>query len=81
MNDFDGVSIKAANLKCFAEPQGFDQILPINVIIGRNNAGKSTLLDLIAFAIEPQDLKALGHKGKSPEVFLTLPLTRDFFET
>lgn len=81
MNDFDGVSIKAANFKCFAEAQGFEQILPVNVIIGRNNAGKSTLLDLIAFATEQHDLDALSHKGKRPEVLLTLPLTEDLFKT
>jgi predicted ATPase len=41
------LTLKIENYKCFREAQGFDSILPINVIIGRNNSGKSSLLDLI----------------------------------
>ena len=33
---------------CFKkEWSGFDRVRPINVIIGRNNSGKSHLLDLV----------------------------------
>ncbi len=42
------VSIKVRNYKCFGdEPGGFDRIAPINVIIGRNNSGKSALVDVL----------------------------------
>lgn len=41
--------IKIANYKCFHEPIGFDEIKPINVIIGKNNIGKSSLIDMIEF--------------------------------
>lgn len=41
------VSIKVKNYKCFGETAGFDEIRRVNLIIGRNNAGKSALLDII----------------------------------
>jgi hypothetical protein len=63
------VSIKISNYKCIGPAeQGYDTILPINLIIGRNNAGKSTLLDLIGYMVEPTDLRLLGHKGQLPKV-------------
>ncbi len=40
--------LKIKNYKCFGEEfQGFEAIYPINIIIGRNNSGKSTALDII----------------------------------
>lgn len=43
-------SIKIKNYKCFGkEPQGFERICPINVIIGKNNSGKSSLIEVIQF--------------------------------
>ncbi len=41
--------IKIANYKCFDNPIGFNEIRPINVIIGKNNIGKSSLIDMIEF--------------------------------
>ena len=42
------VSVKMKEYKCFRDEYvGFDRIMPINVIIGRNNSGKSALLDMI----------------------------------
>lgn len=72
------VSIKIKNYKCFGEnPQGFDAIKPINVLIGRNNSGKSSLLDLIDYISSRKKgyLVLSGYKGKEPEVMLTKPLT------
>ncbi|MGB3309555.1 MAG: AAA family ATPase [Nodosilinea sp.] len=41
-------SLKIKNYKCFGnKAKGFDQIKPLNLILGRNNSGKSTLLDFI----------------------------------
>lgn len=70
--------IKIKNYKCFGEDvQGFDCICPINIIIGRNNSGKSSLIDLIQYVISPDDeLFKSGHLGKKPEVFITQPLTQ-----
>ena len=42
------INVKVSRYKCFDDiPGGFDCIKPINLIIGRNNTGKSSLLDLI----------------------------------
>ena len=72
------VSIKFKNYKCFGdELQGFESILPINIIVGRNNSGKSSLLDLIKYAIKPYDLTPLSHKNKKPEGVLTTTLSDD----
>lgn len=69
------VSLKFRNYKCFGEElQGFESILPINIIIGRNNSGKSSLLDLVKYAIKPYDLTPLAHKNNTPEVILSAPL-------
>lgn len=40
-------SIKISNYKCFKYETGFDEIKRVNLIIGRNNSGKSSLLDVI----------------------------------
>lgn len=51
--------IRIYKYKCFdTEGAGFDRILPINIIIGKNNSGKSSLLDLVRF-------RALTFKKKS----------------
>lgn len=70
--------IKIKNYKCFGESeQGFDCIHPINIIIGRNNSGKSSLIDLIQYVISPNDeLFKSGHLGRKPEVLITQPLTQ-----
>jgi predicted ATP-dependent endonuclease of OLD family len=76
-------SIKAANLKCFGqEAQGFEGLERVNVIIGRNNSGKSSLIDLIEYAIRPstERLGMLGHKNARAEVNLTLPIERKDIE-
>lgn len=48
-------SIKIRDYKCFVKEndcQGFDEIKPINVIIGKNNSGKSKLLEALAGIVE-----------------------------
>lgn len=78
MTDMSDVSVKLTNYKCFGEkPQGFDSIMPVNVLIGRNNCGKSSLLDLIDYVVSPKDLDKLGHKEKNPTFTMTLPLSED----
>jgi putative ATP-dependent endonuclease of OLD family len=40
-------SVKIKNYKCFVDEAGYDEILRVNLLIGRNNSGKSALLDVI----------------------------------
>jgi len=66
------------NYKCFdaEEGGGFDKILPINLIIGKNNSGKSSLIDLIQFLIDGnEDFKRVGRDSKAPEVIIDHTLT------
>ncbi len=72
----DNVTLKIRNYKCFGNDEyGYDCILPINLIIGRNNSGKSTLLDLIDYATVPKDISQLGHHGQPPKILLSSLLT------
>lgn len=73
------LSIKAKNYKSFGELslEGFDGLDLVNIIIGRNNSGKSALLDLVRYVLAPSDITSLGHKGKLPEVYITKPLTEN----
>ncbi|MBZ0165802.1 MAG: AAA family ATPase, partial [Candidatus Omnitrophica bacterium] len=60
------LSIKIKNYKSFSEnEQGFEGIYPINLVIGRNNSGKSALIDLVAYGCGKFELADAGHKGKA----------------
>ncbi len=49
----EGVGLTVKNFKSFGEEGGsFDDIQPINILIGRNNSGKSALIDAIELCIE-----------------------------
>ena len=75
MTDFQNVAVKIKNYKCFGEePQGFDYIKPINVLIGKNNCGKSSLLEVIDYVIHPKNLDDRGHKGQVPTFMITFRL-------
>ena len=66
----DEFSIKARNYKCFGnDAQGFEEIKPFNIIIGRNNSGKSTLLELIKHAVAASEgFFDLGHGNSDPAI-------------
>src|SRR5665811_2021014 len=74
-------SISLRNIRAFGpEASGFDAVGQVNVLVGRNNAGKSSLLDAIAFLIDPRstDLAALGHgQAHPPEIVITTLLTEE----
>jgi putative ATP-dependent endonuclease of the OLD family len=45
--------LKITNYKCFGEDaHGFEQLRLFNVIVGRNNIGKSTIIELVQLACE-----------------------------
>ena len=64
----ENIVFKFKNYKCFKDEfAGFDKIMPINVIIGKNNSGKSSLTDiLMSFSGDPEIKEAL----KSAEYYV-----------
>jgi putative ATP-dependent endonuclease of the OLD family len=76
MDEIHRISIKARNLKCFGDrAEGFESIKPINIIVGKNNSGKTSLLDLIDFAMRPRHVPNLGHRGNRVDAFITCDLS------
>jgi putative ATP-dependent endonuclease of the OLD family len=74
------LSAKIRNFKCFGpDEQGFDSICPMNLIIGRNNSGKSSLLDLICAItdVKPKFTDIQRHKGQQPQIILQAPLNEN----
>jgi putative ATP-dependent endonuclease of OLD family len=77
-SSLEGIALKAVNIKCFGDnPAGFDAIKPINIAIGRNNSGKSTLLDVVEWANRSKSITLRGHLGHEPEVIVEIPLSID----
>src|SRR3569832_896675 len=72
------MGLLARNFKCIAtESQGFVELKLVNLIVGRNNSGKSALLDLVSHATQSKRSfdPMLRHKGAEPELF-----TRTMFD-
>ena len=60
-------SIYFKGYSCFKkEWAGFDTIKPINVVIGRNNSGKSHLLDLVEALCKDELDKLFDHEWNLP---------------
>ena len=76
-----GLSIH--NYKSFADAGGgFDELLPINVIIGRNNTGKSALVDAVEFCCKgASPPNSMAHAKKLPQVVLRATLNEDILRT
>ena len=52
MAPLENLSVHFRGYKCFCDEDelaGYDRVLPVNVIIGRNNSGKSSLIDVIEY--------------------------------
>ena len=76
--NIEGLSLWVKNFKCFGEEGGgFLEIKPFNIIIGRNNSGKSSLLDLVLYVTttEFSNLSSdVRHKNSQPIFEITKPL-------
>jgi predicted ATP-dependent endonuclease of OLD family len=59
------LSISVQDFKSFRTATGFDKILPINIVIGKNNSGKSALIELVSSLITKTSLAAKGSKSLS----------------
>lgn len=73
------LAIKAKNYKCFKEETGFDAIRRVNLIIGRNNAGKSSLLDLIEIVITKkyEVERSTWRENQRPEIIFEAEITEE----
>jgi predicted ATP-dependent endonuclease of OLD family len=76
--NFEDVSIKFKNHKCFGDDfQELNSMKPVNIIIGRNNSGKSSLLDLIGYLFNPSNFQSVPHEKKYTEVYYTMTLNEE----
>lgn len=76
MPEISKIRIKVKNYKAFgAEEQGLESISNINIVIGKNNTGKSALLDIVEYCTHPHDLASKRKDGTVPEVYISYPLT------
>lgn len=69
--------ITVKNYKCFdSNGGGFEKIYPINIIVGKNNSGKSSLIELIQFVIQKnKEFQTGSREGVLPVVTMTQILT------
>lgn len=72
-------SIKIKNYKCFdSDGVGFEKIMPINIIIGKNNSGKSSLIDVIRYLLErKKELIGRGRDNNESLLIIGHQLTKD----
>jgi hypothetical protein len=68
--------IRVRNYKCFGSDQTIiDDLAPINIIVGRNNSGKSALIDVIDVACTYKGIPdSLRHLGQPSEIEICVPL-------
>ena len=72
------LGIKVKNYKCFEEETGFDELRRVNLIIGRNNSGKSSLLDIIEIASSKDyvfDNSTWRNSIKHPQIIFEAPVS------
>lgn len=71
--------IVVKNYKCFDETGGgFEKIMPLNIIVGKNNSGKSTLIELVEFLVNVEKHPLyLGNNYPKSSVLIIHKLTED----
>lgn len=72
-------SVKIQNYKCFEGATGFEDIKRVNLIIGKNNAGKSSLIDLIECVVSNKYIfdTSTWRKNNSPQVIFESTISKD----
>jgi putative ATP-dependent endonuclease of the OLD family len=81
MDDLSGISVRISNFKCFIQPQGFDAITLFNIIIGRNNSGKSTLLDMLRHLVTGEGINPAQWSNRArPDYFFSLRIDESVLE-
>ncbi len=77
-------SAHVRNFKCFgSSAQGWQRFEPINVVVGRNNSGKSSLIDIAQLAISRVasfDPAKQGRRDADLELIVSEPLTEDILK-
>lgn len=69
--DLNAHSLRLSNHRAFGEePQGFGALAPVNLLVGRNNAGKSSLLDAIAFLCGDEEALGTSRAGAEPQLLI-----------
>lgn len=75
---YTGIQFSGYKLFCDENIVNFDKITNINVIIGKNNSGKSSLLDVVEIAYDENSFKKQNWQIGSIRVWL--PMTRDIVQ-
>lgn len=75
------IELKVKNYKCFHDKNGFERICRVNLIVGRNNAGKTSLLDLISVSTEYNTTLSSLEGNLESELFYKTSLTEQHINT
>lgn len=75
---YTGIQFSGYKLFCDETMVDLDKITNVNVIIGKNNSGKSSLLDVIEMAYDEAFFK--NHKREVDLIRVWLPMTKDMVQ-
>jgi putative ATP-dependent endonuclease of the OLD family len=80
---FNNVRLEVRNYKSFGgQGAGFDKIALFNIIVGRNNTGKSALIDIIEYACSLKETnQAQWHKKERSQIIITAQLSEALLRT